>query len=141
MAYRVLLFYFRPTGKFLAHAETDVEREKIEDIWDEVHELRRMGRLPGLRPNAGRDLFILVDVIFHPERTLRLIMPPFVNEEDITPIRVSTGEMQPLVRVPLDEIPGGRTTTRDVVKIEPVHSEPDDEVTPVDKLVPAPPDE
>ena len=130
--------YFRVTGKFLAYAEADVEGETLAQIWNNVHELRRMGRLPSLRPNAGRDLFIMVDVIDHPERVLHLVMPPFVNDDDITPVRVPTGEMKPLVRVPLDELPSSRTTTRDVVKVEP-EVEDDEENTPVDRPLPTKP--
>jgi hypothetical protein len=122
-AHKVQLAYFRLTGKFLTFATCLIAQDAISDIWEEVHELRRMGRLPGLRPNAGRDLIILIDVVDHPERLLHIAMPPFVNEEDSTPVRVP---VEPLVRIPLEEIP--RTTTRDVVKPT-VH---DDDVTPVD---------
>ena len=134
MVYKVQLAYFRSTGKFLAHASTTIDQDELPAIWEEIHELRRIGQLPGLRPNAGRDLLILIDVVGHPQRVLHLALPPFVNEEDVTPIRVPTGEMQPLVRVPLEELPTPRTSTRDVVKVE-----VDDETTPVDRPVPEPP--
>jgi len=134
VAYKVQLAYFRPTGKFLTYATCAVDRETLADIWERIHELRRLGQLPGLRPNAGRDLHILVDVVGHPERVLHLVMPPFIGDEDVTPIKVPTGEMQPLVRMPLDEIP--RTTTRDVIK-----PSTDDEVTPVDVPIPEKPEE
>ena len=139
MAYKVQLAYFRATGKFLTYADCVVEHEALEQIWDEIHELRRIGRLPGLRVNAGRDLFILVDVKDHPQRMMHLVIPPFVNEDDVTPIRVPTGEMQPLVRVPLEELPLPRTTTRDIVKIDKSAVEADQETTPVDALIPRPP--
>jgi hypothetical protein len=131
MSFEVQLAYFRSaTGKFLTFATCTVEAETLVEIWEEIHELRRLGRLPGLRPNAGRDLYILVDVIKHPERQLHLVMPPFVNEEDTTPIRVPTGEMTPLVRMPLEELPDtGRTSTKDVVKVDPAFEE---ETTPVE---------
>ena len=116
MAYKVQLAYFRLTGKFLTYADCEVVQETLPGIWEAIHDLRRGGRLPGLRPNAGRDLFILVDVPDHPERALHLVMPPFINDDDITPVRVPT-ELSPLVRLTLDEIPSARTTTRDVVKI------------------------
>jgi len=135
-AFKVILTYFRPTGKYLANAETVIAHDALVTIWEEVHEMRRLGRLPGLRPNAGRDLFVLVDVPDHPQCTPHLVMPPFFDEDDITPPRAPTGEMAPLVRVPLEEL--ARTTTRDIVKIS-----ADDEVTPVDAPVPVPtpPDE
>lgn len=121
--YKVQLAYFRVTGKFLTFATCDVQQDTLADIWEEIHELRRMGRLPGLRPNAGRDLIILIDVVDHPERLLHIAMPPFVNEEDSTPVRVP---VEPLVRIPLEELP--RTTTRDVLKVM-TH---DDDITPVE---------
>lgn len=137
MAYRVQLAYFRLTGKFLTYADCEVVQESLPHIWEAIHDLRRGGRLPGLRPNAGRDLFILVDVPDHPQRALHLVMPPFINDDDITPVRVPTGELPPLVRLTLDEIPSARTTTRDVVKIV----LDDEEVTPVEVPLPKPPDE
>lgn len=148
MAYKVQLIYFRQTGKYLTRAEISFDHDMISKIWDEVHELRRIGRLPGLRPNAGRDLFVLVDVPDHPQRVLHLVMAPFIDEDDVTPPRIATEEMKPLVRVPLEEMPSQRTTTRDVVKIEPVDVdadtvvrgvERDEEVTPVDVPIPKPP--
>jgi len=68
-----------------------------------------------------------------------LVMPPFFDEDDITPPRAPTGEMAPLVRVPLEEL--SRTTTRDIVKIDPEPSSADDEVEPVDTPVPRLPPE
>ena len=143
MAYKVQLIYFRQTGKFLTTAETTIGGDAIVEIWEEIDDMRRLGRLPGLRLGSGRDLFILVDVPDHPQRVLHLVMAPFLDEDDVTPPRTSTGEMVPLVRVPLDEIP--RTTTRDVLKIDPVAAaEPDvdtvvvtdEEITPVDQPIP-----
>jgi hypothetical protein len=128
MSYKAQLLYFRQTGKFLTTAELVTEQTALLDIWEEVDDLRRLGRLPGLRPGAGRDLFIIVDVPDHPERVLHMVMGPFLDEDDVTPARIPTGEMVPLVRVPLAELP--RTSTRDVVKAPPVVA--DEEITPVD---------
>lgn len=135
MAYEVQLIYFRPTGKYLSRAKTVIAYDSIVKIWEEIDEMRRLGRLPGLRPNAGRDLFILIDVPDHPQRVLHLVMPPFLDEDDITPSRISTEEMVPIVRVPLAEIP--RTTTRDVVRPE-LEVQSSDEITPVDHPIPKP---
>ena len=135
MPHKVQLAYFRLTGKFLAFADCVVDQEAISAIWSEIHELRRLGRLPGLRVNAGRDLFILVDVVGHPQRELHMVIPPFVNDDDITPVRVPTGEMQPLVRVPLEEMPSSRTTTKDVVRPEKA-ANADEETTPRDAPLP-----
>ena len=143
--YKVQLIYFRPHGKFLAAAETTIARNEIVEIWEEIDDMRRLGRLPELRPGAGRDLLIVVDVPDHPQRVLHLVMPPFFDEDDVTPPRIPTGEMVPLVRVPLAEIP--RTSTRDVVKPPEADPEDDtavtthDEITPVDRPIPKPPEE
>lgn len=67
-------------------------------------------------------------------------MPPFVDDDDVTPPRTSTGEMAPLVRVPLEEMP--RTSTRDVVKVDleaDTVVQSTDEITPVDVPIPKPP--
>lgn len=130
MPYLVHLAYFRPSGRFLAYASTTIDRATLVEIWAEIVQLRQIGELPGLRPKAGRDLLILVDVADHPERKLHLIIPPFVNDDDITPIRVAVNPddtSAPMVRIPLDELPVGRTTTRDVIR-----PEVDDEKTPVE---------
>jgi len=145
IAYKVQLTYFRPTGKFLTTAETVIAHDAIVEIWEKVDDMRRLGRLPGLRPGAGRDLFIVVDVPDHPQCALHMVTPPFHDEDDVTPLRIPTGEMAPLVRVPLAEIP--RTTTRDVVK--PPETDPeadtvvasDEEITPIDVPLPRAPDE
>lgn len=147
MAYKVQLIYFRQTGKFLAGAETMIAHDELVEIWEAVDDMRRLGRLPGLRPGAGRDLFVVVDVPDHPQRVLHMVMPPFVDDDDVTPPRVPTGEMIPLVRVPLDEMP--RTSTRDIVKVDASVLDPkvgtavssDEEVTPVDQQIPKPPNE
>ena len=132
--YRVELVYFRQTGKYLTRSETVIALEAIEEIWLEIDEMRRLGRLPGLRPGAGRDLLIVVDVPDHPARTMRLVMPPFVGEDDVTPPHVSTEQMQALAEI-------ARTTTRDVVKVDPEADtvvQDAEDVTPVDSKLPDP---
>jgi hypothetical protein len=130
-AYRVQLTYFRQTGRFLATIEATTVKESLVEIWEDIDEMRRLGRLPGLRAGAGRDLFVVVDVPEHPQRVLHMVMPAFVDEDDVTPARIPTGEMLPLVRMHLEDIP--RTSTRDIVRPEPETSE---EITPVDHTIP-----
>jgi hypothetical protein len=112
--YQIQLSYFRQTGKFLATAKMTTSRTAISEIWADVNDLRRLGRLPDLREGAGRDLFIIIDVPDHPQRELHMVMPPFLDEDDVTPSRTMMGEAALLVRVPLHKAP--RTTTRDVLK-------------------------
>lgn len=135
MTYQIVLIYFRPTGKFLSTVQTTLSSDHLVEIWEEVDDMRRLGRLPGLRPGAGRDLFVLVDVPDHPQRVLHMVMPPFHDEDDVTPPRIPTSEMLPLVRMPLAELP--RTSTRDIVR-PPLSSE---EVTPIDVPIPRPPND
>src|SRR5688500_3124240 len=90
---RVDLLYFRPTGSFLQRAEYESRHVGLVDIWEEVAVMRRLGRLPGLREKSGRDLYIVV--LSEPPF---LIRPPFVDEDDVTPMRVPTGEHAPLER-------------------------------------------
>src|SRR5262245_3410716 len=145
MAYKVQLIYFRPKGKLLATAETTIAHDEIVEIWEEIDDMRRLGRLPGLRPGAGRDLIVMVDVPDHPQRVLHLVMAPFIDDDDVAPPRIPTGEMLPVVRVPLAEIP--RTSTRDVVKPPDVDPDTgtavasDEEITPIDHPIPKPPDD
>lgn len=126
MQYRVQLIYFRPTGKFVGVGAFATECTVLDQIWEEVHELRRMGQLPNLRPNSGRDLHILVDVMNHPTRELRIVVPPFTDDDDVTPVRVPTRELLPLVRIPLEELPRTTSPVDDTDR-------PDDEKTPVDR--------
>lgn len=129
MGHQVSLVYFRPSGKYLTHALALVDHDELEAIWEEIHELRRIGRLPGLRVNSGRDLTILVDVPDHPHRKPYIAFPASVEEEDVTPIRVPTGEMEPIVKLHMESIPASRTSTKDVVK-----QISEDEITPVDPI-------
>ncbi len=139
MPYLVHLAYFRPSGRFLAYASATINHDRLVDIWAEIVEMRRIGELPGLRPKAGRDLLILVDVTDHQERKLHLIIPPFINDDDVTPVRVAWFHSEheehsaPIVRIPLDELPIGRTTTRDVIR-----PETDEDKTPVEVPIPKP---
>ena len=145
MTFKVQLIYFRQTGKYLTTAETTTSRDALIEIWEEIDDMRRLGSLPGLRPGAGRDLLVLVDVPDHPQRTLHLVMATFIDEDDVTPMRIPIGEMTPLVRMPLEEI--ARTTTRDIVKpdLDAMEADTsvmsDEEVTPIEVPFPRPPDE
>lgn len=99
----------------MAIVETTTSREAITEVWTDVNNMRRLGQLPGLRPGAGRDLFIVIDVPDHPQRKLHMVMPPFLDEDDVTPARTMMGEAALLVRIPIH--PGvARTTPNDMIK-------------------------
>lgn len=121
------MVYFRPTGSFCSVGSYQTESIDLPKVWEEIIEMRRMGRLPGLRPNSGRDFIVLVDVIDHPKHRPHLIIPPAIDDGDVTPVRVPTAEMRPLVRVvdidsKIREALAPRTLTPNT----------DDEITPVD---------
>lgn len=142
--YKVELIYFRPTGRYLASAEILIDRKAIVQIWEEVTELRRWGRLPGLRQGAGRDLLVFVDVPDHPDRVFHLVIPPFIDEDDVTPPRGALETEEPIVHIPLAEMP--RTSTRDIVRPDPeadtvVQNSNSEEITPVDRPIPVAIDE
>ena len=92
MPHKVHLTYFRSSGKYLSRAVLVIDLDPAEAIWAEVQMQRRLGRLPGIHPNAGRDLFVLVETPYLPPR---LIKPPLLDEDDETPTLVPLREMVP----------------------------------------------
>lgn len=138
MSFKVQVVYFRSNGHYCAVGDYMTAHDELPDIWEEVHELRRMGRLPGLRPNAGRDLIALVDVVGHPVHRPHLCIPPLVQEEDVTPMRVPTVEMVPLV-IEIPPLPNEfdhedrRATPRDTQEVLAAPAVADDSTTPPKK--------
>ena len=98
---RVTLAYFTPTGTFVQRAFYETSHSHPVDVWGEVGVMRRLGRLPGLRPNSGRDHYVLVEM--GGSTVPHLITPPVLDEDDITPVKVSTGEWPPLLRPPEED--------------------------------------
>jgi len=91
---RVRLSYYTPHGILVARHAYESIVVPFDDVVEEIVVRRRVGQLPGLRPNSGRDHIIRVKF---GERE-RLIIPPWIDEEDVTPVRVPTGEHEPLER-------------------------------------------
>lgn len=91
---RVLLTYFTSRGHFHAVTTHETSHTDLEDICEEVAVLRRIGRLPGQRVNAARDHYVLVEAGGYRQ----LVVPPRIDDEDETPVRVPTGEMEKLKR-------------------------------------------
>lgn len=95
---RVYLSYFPPSGgEPVAAAEFESAHTELGAVVEQIVVKRRIGELPGLRRNSGRNSPIL---IAFGDGRLHLAMPPFVDDEDHTPIRVPTQEMPPLERPP-----------------------------------------
>lgn len=70
----VKLDYFKPSGKWYADGSYRTRREDLGDIWREVEDLQRAGKLPGLC--AGSSGWIIsVQVPDHPHDHPHLVMP------------------------------------------------------------------
>lgn len=95
---RVELTYFSPRGDFVKRVGLELPADEVEHVWEDIAIKRRIGQLPGLRPNSGRDhiVHVLAMGIEH------LVMPPHVDDDDVTPVRIPTGEMLP-IKKPDDE--------------------------------------
>jgi hypothetical protein len=60
-------------GKYYAEGKYDSELVHMDDIWDEVIQLREKGELPGLARGA-KEFHILIEVPKHPHNHPRLIV-------------------------------------------------------------------
>lgn len=68
MPMKVILTYFRASGKFYCHAEYETQMKSLLDIWEEVRNMRDTGTLPALVDGHSKDYHITVDVPDHPHR-------------------------------------------------------------------------
>lgn len=71
--FRVKLTYFRPSGKYYSIAYYTTSKWVLQEIFEEVRELRRQGNLPGL-VDFAREFHILVRVRKHPHNHPALIL-------------------------------------------------------------------
>ncbi len=72
--YKVELIYFKDTGKYYSSGEYETQIEPLYEIWGEVREMQRIGKLPGLVEGCV-EFTILVNVPGHPHDHPRLIHP------------------------------------------------------------------
>lgn len=72
---KVLLIYYKPSGKYYSEASYQTKLEDLWNIWNEVEEMQVKGRLPGLVDGA-RDFIISVDVPEHQYNHPHLIIRP-----------------------------------------------------------------
>lgn len=84
---RVWLVYFRQNGRCIGRGEYESALDDLIPIWHEVDDMRRLGRLPSLPLNAGHSLIVLVHAPSVRGTEPYLVLPPLVDEEDVTPIR------------------------------------------------------
>lgn len=74
---KLCLTYFKVSGKFYTEAEHEVNLPWHEVITN-IRILQRIGRLPGLVPNAGKEFLIHVQPL--PDGVPRIIQPLQVLE-------------------------------------------------------------
>lgn len=76
--YKVGLTYFKLTGKYYSFGEMKVNKNMhLQDIWEQIIQMRDAGNLPGLRSSAAPyDYYIIsVEVPGHPHEHPHLIVP------------------------------------------------------------------
>lgn len=75
---KVLLVYYKPSGKFYSDANYVTEQKDLWMIWNEVEKMLIEGRLPGLVDGA-REFIVSVYVPEHPHNHPHLIVRPEVG--------------------------------------------------------------
>ena len=70
---KVLLTYFKLTGKFYASGEYETTLKDLGEIWNEVSEMLNPGRLPGLIEGHSQ-FFVTVNVPDHEYNHPHLVM-------------------------------------------------------------------
>jgi hypothetical protein len=77
---KVLLTIFKPSGKYYTTGEYETTKQNLFEIWEEIQQMVRDGKLPGLRDgshwtkDAGKeDWMVSVDVPSHPHNHPRII--------------------------------------------------------------------
>ena len=72
MVFMVELTYFKPNGKYYASAEYSTQKDALFEIWREVTDFQRQGKLPGLVEGAV-EFTTLINVPGHPHSCPHLI--------------------------------------------------------------------
>jgi hypothetical protein len=70
--YTVKLTYFKQGGKYYSEGEYETQLEPLHEIFDEVREIYRRKRLPGLMAGHS-DFIVLIEVPDHPHDHPHLI--------------------------------------------------------------------
>lgn len=58
---KIKLTYFKTTGSYYTEGSYETEKESWHGIVQEVEEMHREGKLPGLAEGCGRDLMVHVN--------------------------------------------------------------------------------
>lgn len=62
---KVILTYFKRTGKYYSSGDYITYRDLLQDIWEEVMLMQKSHRLPGLILGSSQDFIVLVNVPDH----------------------------------------------------------------------------
>jgi hypothetical protein len=57
---KVKLTYFKESGKYYTDEIYETDKEMMYDVYDEVRQMQREGKLPGLIEGCGQEFIILV---------------------------------------------------------------------------------
>ncbi len=71
--FKVELTYFKQSGKYYSTASYTSQEEKLFKIFEEVREMKRIGKLPGL-VSGCTEFLVLINVSNHPHNHPRLIL-------------------------------------------------------------------
>lgn len=61
---KVQLTYFKSGGKYYSDGEYETEKEQLWEIWDEIREMLKKGKKPGLI-DGPNEFHVLVNVAGH----------------------------------------------------------------------------
>ena len=57
---KVKLTYFKESGKYYTDETYETDKEMMNDVYDEVRQMQRDGKLPGLVEGGGKEFTILI---------------------------------------------------------------------------------
>lgn len=79
MTHKVILTYYKGSGKYYSEAAYESNKEHLFQIWAEVEDMVRAGNAPGLS-SGGKYFIVQVDVPTHHQRHPHLVnIQPAVN--------------------------------------------------------------
>jgi len=89
---KVVLQYFRESGKWYSEGEYNTDKKHLFDIWEEVLSMVRTKRLPGLVEDHS-DYYVLIDVPQHPHRHPHLIvLKPYTGVNRVLDEALNSGD-------------------------------------------------
>jgi hypothetical protein len=72
---KVKLTYFKESGKYYSNGEYETKQQMMYDVYEEVRQMQKDGKLPGLVDGGGKEFTVLVEIPDHPCGCPQLIFP------------------------------------------------------------------